>query len=418
MAEPEHPPLNIVITGVTVSGNMGGNAMLRSAMQELERLAPGSTFTLLSYMPAADRRMPPIANLRIVSADYRWLVLVYLPLAFVLAPFLAFASVRRVVATIPYFRALEDADLVVDLCGIAFSDGRGLPLLAYNVACVLPALAMRRPVAKLAQALGPFKETLNRLLARAILSRCCLVVARGETSYRHLDDLGLTNVASLPDVSFCLLVDDRDRAKAREILAAHHIPPGGLVVSPSEVVNRLCIKHGVDFEGEMLAFLRRVRASGVHVLILPHSVARDGSKNNDVNLCRRLADELEDDEGVALIDQYEDPMLLRAIIGEFAIHVGCRFHGVVGALAMGVPTIIVGWSHKYNEMASPLQSDRWIIDARMFSCESVHRIYCDLAARRAEIASTILAELPSVREEAEQNFRLALTLPDCTTARV
>src|SRR5690606_27661630 len=65
-------PLNVVVTGVTVSGNMGGTAMLITAMQEIARRAPGSRFTLLSYTPKADRAASAIPGLTIVSADYRF----------------------------------------------------------------------------------------------------------------------------------------------------------------------------------------------------------------------------------------------------------------------------------------------------------------------------------------------------------
>lgn len=402
-------PLRVVVTGVTVSGNMGGTAMLLTAMQEITRRAPGSEFTLLSYTPKADRAAPPIPGLTVVSADYRYLVLLYLPLALVLYPFLRAEPVRRLVRAIPYFRALDEADLVVDLCGIAFSDGRGLPLLAYNVACVLPALAMRRPVAKLAQALGPFREPLNRMLAKFVLSRCAIVIARGARSFSFLQELGLKNIACRPDVTFAMHVDDEARAEARALLAALRVPAGALVVSPSEVVRRLCAAEGVDFEAEMLAFIERVRADGTPVLILPHSMAKDGSKNDDIDLCRRLYARFAADPGVAIVDDRHDPVILRAIIGECAIHVGCRFHGVVGALAMGVPTLIIGWSHKYREMAEPLQPERWAMDWRGFSAERAHTLFRALVAERDATAASIAEGLPALKREASENFDLALT---------
>lgn len=401
-------PLNVVVTGVTVSGNMGGTAMLITAMQEIARRAPGSRFTLLSYTPKADRAASAIPELTIVSADYRFLVLLYLPLAFLLYPFLRAGVVRRLVGTVPYFRALDEADLVVDLCGIAFSDGRGLPLLAYNVACVLPALAMRRPVAKLAQALGPFRKPLNRVLARFVLSRCAIVIARGARSFSFLQELGLKNIACRPDVTFAMRVDEEARAEARALLASKGVPGDALVVSPSEVVRRLCAAEGIDFEAEMQAFIERVRADGTPVLILPHSMATDGSKNDDIALCRRLHARFATDAGVAIIDDRQDPIVLRAIIGECAVHVGCRFHGVVGALAMGVPTLIIGWSHKYREMSEPLQPERWAMDWRGFSAERAHTLFRALVAERDATAASIAEGLPALKREASENFDLAL----------
>ena len=55
-------------------------------------------------------------------------------------------------------RALLDADLVVDVAGISFVDGRGLPILGYNVLMTGIPLLVGTPVVKAAQAVGPFEQ--------------------------------------------------------------------------------------------------------------------------------------------------------------------------------------------------------------------------------------------------------------------
>jgi len=399
----------IAISGVALTGNMGGVAMLRTAVAQMGRLLPGARFLLLSITPGSDRHAAAPPQLKIVPARALMLVAVYMPLSVLAWPLMRFGAVRTALRVIPYFRALDDADLVLDLCGIAFVDRRGLPLLAYNVACCLPAIAMGKPIAKLSQALGPFETRVNRAVAHLVLGRCDLVVARGSRSLQYLRGLGMSEALMLPDVTFAMEITEENRADAQARLRGAGLRAAPIVVSPSEVVNRLCARGGIDFESEFSLFLARLEAAGHDVLLLPHSLSRDRSKNNDVELCRRLRARAPNGDRIRLLE-VEEPALLRAIIGEADLFVGCRFHSVVGALAMGVPALIVGWSHKYMEMAEALGADRHAMDWREFSADRAMRNFEALYAERDKVRQAIASRMPAVRAAAAKNFELAAGL--------
>jgi polysaccharide pyruvyl transferase WcaK-like protein len=401
------PPV-IAISGVTLTGNMGGAAMLHTALAQMRVRLPEASFRLLSIAPDDDRKAVPVAGLEVVPARALALVALYLPLALFAWPFVRLPWVRDALRRIEYFRAIDDADVVVDLCGIAFVDRRGLPLLAYNVACCLPAIVLGRPVAKMSQALGPFETFVNRHVARFVLARCGVVVARGAASFRHLQALGLARARMLPDVTFAMDVTDQDRQAARALLSGIGVRRAPVIVSPSEVVNRLCAREGIDFEGQLAGFLTRLAAAGHQIVLLPHSLARGGSKNNDITLSRRVHERTRE-VGVLLVEA-QGPALLRAIIGEAEIFVGCRFHSVVGAFATGVPALIVGWSHKYAEMAEAFEADRFAMDWRAFSEANAMRGFDELFAQRVEVRQRIAQRLPEVRAGAAANFALAAEL--------
>jgi polysaccharide pyruvyl transferase WcaK-like protein len=385
---------------------MGGAAMLAAAVDEMSRRLPGASFSLLSISPERDRQRNRDERVAVVDARPIPLLLLYLPLAVLAWPASGLAMVRRSLAGIPYFKSLLDADAVIDLSGIAFVDRRGLPLLAYNVACCLPALVMGKPVLKLAQALGPFCTQPNRLLARFVLSRCRVVVARGEQSLRHLADLGIAGAECLPDTSFAMSLTDTHMDAARRLLPALAEGKRLLVASPSEVVRRLCRENRIDFEEEFCAFARLRLEQGWQLVLIPHSLGTGSSKNNDLDLCRRILGRLPAGQG-HMIEPVEDARVLRAAIGLADAFVGCRFHSVVAALSMGVPALVVGWSHKYREMTEMLQPGAWSLDASEVSAQSLDRAFrrleADLEALRGEIAR----RLPQVRERAQRNFDLA-----------
>ncbi len=395
------------VTGVTVSGNMGGAAMLAAALDEMSLRYPGASFHLFSISPKRDRERNADARLAIVDARPVPLLLIYLPLSILLWPLRNIAAIRRLLAAVPFFRQMAAVDAVIDLSGIAFVDRRGLPLLAYNVACCLPALLLGKPVAKLAQALGPFETQPNRMLARFVLSRCRTVVARGEQSASHLRDLGIPGAPCLPDTSFAMSVSDTHKQAARQLLPEIAPDRKLLVASPSEVVRRLSAKAGIDFETEFCVFAKRRLQDGWNIVLVPHSLGTGTSKNNDLDLCRRIVSALSDDR-VHMIEPVEDARVLRAAIGFADVFVGCRFHSVVAALAMGVPSLVVGWSHKYREMTEMLQPGPWSLDAAQVSGVSLDEAFGRLVVNLPDLRDGIANRLPDVQRRARSNFDLVM----------
>lgn len=402
---------HFVITGVTVSGNMGGAAMLLATLQQLRKRYPGSQFTLFSIYPDRDKEQNAEPDLEIVSTSPVWLLAVLAPLAF--AGLLGSAVRRFLAARMQYFRALSSADAVIDLSGIAFVDGRGLPLLWYNIACAAPGALFGVPVFKLSQALGPFRSLPNRICARWTLARCAEVVARGSMSFDHLRDLGLPRIHFLPDVSFAMDVPPQAVESARGVYSKFcSRDVTWIVVSPSQVVNQLCAAKGIDFLSEMRAFISGLlERTDAHILVLPHSLGKGGSKNNDIDICRRLHAECSS-ERVHLHIASEDPVLLRAIIGQSSFFIGCRFHAVVAALAMGVPTLILGWSHKYAEMAAAFDANIPSVDFSGFSSQKLLELFDSFWAVREQTRARLNVTRVTVREDAGRNYDLVRTFLD------
>lgn len=398
--------MRFVITGVTLTGNMGGSAMLHATLQHLRSRFPRAKFELLSIYPEADRQCNRESDLEIVKAAPLKLLAWYMPLTLlggVGSGMRRFLSKRSA-----FFKSLEAADAVIDLSGIAMVDGRGLPLLWYNLSCALPGIIWGKPVFKLSQALGPFKTTLNRLLAKPLLQHCAVVVARGEQSREFLAELGMCEPRALPDVSFALTIPEDIQRQAAQVF--REFDDSGrhwVIVSPSQVVANLCSSHGIDFLAQMQQFVEGLlKDDSRNVLILPHSLGKGKSKNNDINLCRELYRCLTGKQRVFLHIPTEDPVLLRAMIGQAAFFVGCRFHAVVAALITGVPSLILGWSHKYREMAAVFDADIPSCDFSVFSADVLTEAFQSAWQVRNLTHAKLQANGPTVKALAINNFDL------------
>lgn len=393
--------MKVAIIGSALAGNKGAAAMLESAVQQLTARDPAARFVLLSMYPRSDAQQNEYANLRVLdAAPVRLGVLINsAALLHRLLPPLRRAIERQV----PEVRALAEADVLLDQGGITFVDGRTTFLL-YNVASILPALLLGTPVVKCAQAMGPFRSPVNRVAARALLPRMAAIVSRGAVTHQHLVSMGLTNVTAGADLAFTLQVTDPDAAFARAAVDMSFFDGGEVVgVSPSAVLRKSAEAAGQDYVDEVRRMIDQMTGDGgKKVLLLAHSARANTTKthNNDLILCREIYERVADPDRVLFPDAELSSQALRYLIGHCDVFVASRFHAMVSSLAMGVPTLVIGWSHKYREVLDMFGLAEWAMGHSAYSDDAFQERFAALLEEKESVREQVAGALPGVRETA------------------
>lgn len=398
-------PLRVVTIGAMFSSNRGAASMAQAVIDNLPEVVGACTFEVLTIYPDQDRSERPEGPVEIVP--YRPLdLLLMLPLALLIAVVRSLGGTGRGLGWLPALRSLMEADVVVDLAGISFVDGRGFPLLVYNTLMTGIPLLVGARVVKCAQALGPFRSRTNRAAARLVLPRLEAVVARGELTRRHLTELELTNVREAADIAFTMKVPRGAAERADRLLAdaIGEVPFVALV--PSNVVRAYCEEHDIDY----LALLRRfvdevVSEEGTAVLAFPHAARRGrrSSRMDDIPLVQDLGDSIAAERFVSL-GQGMPPAVLRALIARADALVTSRFHAMISALSVGTPVLVVGWSHKYEEALRDFGLEAWTMDYSSLDEANLLERFRALRDASAEIRQSIRAHLPAVIDRSWGNF--------------
>lgn len=393
--------MKVAVIGSALSGNKGAAAMLESAVQQLGARDPQTRFVLLSMYPRSDAEQNPYPTMRVLDASPLRLGVLLNSAALlhrILPPLR-----RSIERAVPEIRALATADVLLDQGGITFVDGRG-KFLIYNVASILPAVLVGTPVVKCAQALGPFREPLNRIAAKALLPRMAAIVSRGAVTHEHLEELGLGNVEEGADLAFTLDVTDGDAAAARDAVDETFFDTGDVVgFSPSAVLRKAADAKGEDYVGEVVRMIDHVTGTlGRKVFLVAHSARAhtDKAHNNDLPLCREIHARVASPEKVLFVDAELSSQGLRYLIGRCDLFVASRFHAMVSSLATGVPTLVIGWSHKYREVLDMFGLAEWAYGRDTFTDEVFAERIAMLDARKGEIRATIADALPRVRAKA------------------
>ena len=384
-----------VIIGGALSGNKGAAGMIIALMQNLSIRYPGARFTLMSYYPKSDQRLNHYPDLEIVSATPLALMLL-IPvtvMAFLLRIFhLPLGALRQIQA----IRAISECDLYLEAAGVSFVDGRE-KFLPLNILWLFLPLALGKPIVKVSQAIGPFNNPINRVLAKVFLPRVRLICARGGQTEAFLLGHGIRNYKVFPDAAFSLNLTD-----AREDLSQRYMFPrkGKYLVgiSPSQVVYGKCLRKGIDYPAVMARFADHLISQRYDVVLLPHS-AREGSsktRNNDLPVMEKIYNRMTSKDAVCVVREELTPSELRILIGQLDFFVASRFHAMISALCMKVPTLVFGWSHKYAEVLDDFELTETALDYSNLSFEVVLDRFLFLEKERDLIKGHIEGHLKNV----------------------
>lgn len=393
--------MKVAIIGSALSGNKGAAAMLESSIQHLTERDPSVRLVLLSMYPAEDAELNTHASLRVLNASPIRLGVAINggAVLYRILPFLRGAIGRAV----PEVEAIGSADVMLDQGGITFVDGRE-KFLIYNVASILPAVILGTPVVKCAQAMGPFKSRVNRVLAKALLPRMAAIVSRGDITHELATGLGLKNVERGADLAFTLDVQPEDVAAAEAAVDVSFFDGGDVVgVSPSAVLRKKTEAKGGDYVAEIRRMVDYLTEDqGKKVFLVPHSVRlhTESSHNNDLPLCREVYAGLAAPDRVLLPDTELTSQELRYLIGRCNVFVASRFHAMVSSLAMGVPTLVIGWSHKYREVLDMFGLAEWAMGHEDANDSAFREKFERLVAEQDDVRARLSEALPRVRARA------------------
>lgn len=382
--------------------------MVETVIARLPERLGTTHFHLLTTYPQADSpKVPRDADVDVVGLQPLRLALVEFPVAIMARIARVFRLPLGWVRT-RGCRAMLNSDVVVDVAGISFADGRGIPIVVYNALMTGVPLLLGVPTVKAAQALGPFKSPVNLVLSRLVLPRVNAICARGARTREHLDSLKLKNVVDVADLAFSL----EESAELPSDVAASvgQFTNGFLVVMPSAVVRGIVESDGDNYVAAMTGLIRRLRtATNKGIVIAPHSyrVGHGEGRMNDGPVCREVAAQLSDDAGVVLVDADLAAGELRKLIGMGEVLVTSRFHAMISGLCTETPTVVVGWSHKYREVLDDFGLADFGMDSQVLKTPDVVVDKVVSALSRAEdIKGSIRRALPGVGQRSLRNFEV------------
>lgn len=407
----------VAITAASYSGNKGAAAMLQSSIRQLhDRYGESLSINLMSVYPDEDGKQIPYDFIKIVPAPPEKLLFAAFPLAVLHRMFRWCPPIRKLLEKNKILKAYGGTDLVIDEAGISFVDSRGFVMNTYAFVCAAVPLLMGVPVVKYSQALGTFKNPYNRFLAKWILPKLKLICARGQGTYDNLKGIGVTdNVKLCADGAFTMA----DSISSREQVAARCEKDefyGRKIVglSISSVVAKKCKKLGIDYPKIMAEFIKYLNRKGYGVLMIANAarINSDKSRNNDLVIGDEIYAAVQEKENVRWYHEEMDAEEIREYISRCRFLVASRFHAMIGALEKKVPVLLIGWSHKYQEVLDMFELGQYAADFSGLNIDNLKKSFEDFEADEGLIRDKLEKNHMAVLDSSYDNIRYIADILD------
>lgn len=399
----------IAITAASYSGNKGAAAMLQSSIKQLyakynDKLA----INLMSVYPDEDEVQKPFDFINIVDCRPEKLLFIAFPLA-VLHALLGFIKpLGKLLRHNRILNAYYNTDFVLDEAGISFVDSRGIVMNIYAFVCMAVPLLMGCKVAKYSQAMGPFKNPINRFLAKWILPKLSLIIARGQITYDNLQSIRIhENVQLCADGAFTMEDDPVIKENVNRLCGEDSFFLGKVAgISISSVVERKCAKLGIDYCKEISDFIKYLNNKGYNVLIIANAARINSNKprNNDLMVGDKIYDMIENTNQVRWYHTEMSAEEIREYIGKCEFIVASRFHSMIGSLQKEVPVLLVGWSHKYKEVLDMFELGSYAIDFSKLNQDLLISEFEKFETSLSDIKERITKNYDSVMESSRKNI--------------
>lgn len=237
-------------------------------------------------------------------------------------------------------------DALIDISGYRYGDYWGLQP-AHSFSRLANFYARRRkPVVILPQMLGPFNQPSLRKMFGSIIKVSSLVFARDPSSRGMLDEAYSNSpcLRQAPDITIPLGV-----CSGNELSESAAIVPNFRVYKTPETGGE-----------KYLVFLQTafevLREAGMKPFFLIHESGPEDRALGELVLKR-----MGRAPGSAIVEEH-CPLMLKKKLGRCSVVVSSRFHACVSALSSGVPTLTVGWAHKYEMLHADFGVSEMVLD--------------------------------------------------------
>lgn len=326
-------------------------------------------------------------------------------------------GLREAIArSIPWIRAVRELDLVGDVRGgDSFSDIYGLKRFLLASLPVVSVILVKKSFVSFPQTYGPFRTRTARLVARFLLKRSSVVIARDTESQRIAQELvgSRLKVQLSPDVAFALYSDTGCKIEIDAQQQAK-VPPqciglnvNGLMFNGGYTGRNM---FGLKTDYRKLLPLLVSRLLEVHqgaILLVPHTFAPTGNPESDNDACRQLLEMLpaEARTRVHMLTGTYDAHQLKGIIRSCDFFIGSRMHSCIAALSQGVPCVGVAYSMKFKGVFESVGMAEWVVDCRDFTeGEAVDRIVA-LYQSRNQVRAELSSHADAARRRLDDVFR-------------
>ncbi len=307
---------------------------------------------------------------------------------------------------------LKNLKLAVDVSGFAYGDKRGYqqPLETQKVIDYCKKLGAKYIF--MPQAWGSFKEAQVKANCKKMIESGDAYFTRDEVSRKYVAELlgqPVDQIPLLPDIAFHFPIPEIDGAT---LLKKHGFPENNqrekVCLSPNMRIYERMDGTGTDnaYVKTFIDIIYYLR-DRYEIVLIPNEIIPDPSAGRDDQfLCKLIMDSLDHQHHVTCISGYYSAEEIKSIIRECQFVIASRFHSLVFALSLGVPSMAISWSHKYRELFRLFALDEFVLEDKGILIGQITDTFEKLVQQREAVTEKINETLPRLKAANAHVFEL------------
>lgn len=390
--------------------NKGAEALLMAVKDELnKRLAPVRFQAIVPASQATYARKAGFIALE--SRNWQEFIMYHLGrIQRIKAPAWAWTTASQASR---YLNWLKDCAAVLDVSGYAYAETFGMYPIKLTERIVSDCCFSGVPYVCMPQAWGPLNMSYAQQAVRHIAERATLIYARDKTSLQCLQ-----SIPNIPKEKLELAPDIVLKFKPRE--SRDTIEPlerAGLLpkncqrvgICPNIKVYRATERQGVGMNNPYVRWLadickRFLTETDVEVVLFPHEVSLNKWRRDDRYVCRLIQNMISDNRRVRFFSECCSADTLKLLIREIDFLIGSRFHSIITALSFNIPTIAVGWSHKYQEVLNDAGIGELAFSYKIMNNGNTINRVLETWASRKHVHNRLKQSMPILQEQVDNVF--------------
>lgn len=291
-------------------------------------------------------------------------------------------EVRRINTYFLYSKKIRDCDIVLDTgLGDGFSDiySNGKFLLQFFLKRI-PEIHKCKMVL-LPQTIGPYNNSLFRLLAKRVIKKAEVCFARDVLSFDYVGNLGCKkNRILTTDMAMNLHFEKRECNMPKGLNVGLNIS-GLLYMGGYTRSNQFNLLY--DYKIMIDKLVQSLLIKGYNIHLISHVYRNNGEGDE---FASKIIKEKYGE--IILAPQFDSPMEAKAYISNLDFFIGSRMHSTIAAISSGVPVCPIGYSRKFNGLFETIEYKNYVDATSESLDESVEKVM-KLIENREKVARDV-----------------------------
>jgi len=256
---------------------------------------------------------------------------------------------------------LNNTLFIIDISGYVLSSQWGFSASLGYLINIMIAKKYSIPFYVFPQSFGPFDYPLIQKFILFPLLKICLnyprkIFMRETEALKYARKFTRSNVERCHDIVLKNTEYNLSNIYSRNVSFKHlEIIPNSVCIIPSARIAER-VEHKVLYVAYQ-SMVRILIDRGINVYVLRHV-------EQDLEICRSIKSFFKDDTRVQLIEEDLNAIELENTLGRFDFVIASRYHSIIHSYKKGVPAIVLGWAHKYSELAREFDQAEYYFDCR------------------------------------------------------